>query len=55
MEHTEITFEKVLERMRHNELREIIREKVLNMGFTEQEVERYFTNSQELIEVVKKY
>ena len=51
MEHTEITFEKVLERMRHNELRE----KVLNMGFREQEVERYFTNSQELIEVVKKY
>ena len=55
MEHRAITFEKVLERMKHNELKEIIKEKVLNMGFSEAEVEKYFANSEELLEVVERY
>lgn len=55
MAHVGITFEKVLERMKHNELKEIIKEKVRNMGFSEAEIERYFTNSEELLQVVEKY
>lgn len=55
MDTTGITFEKVLERMKHNELKEIIREKVLNMGFSEKEVERYFSNSETINEFAKIY
>ena len=55
MGHTGITFEKVLDRMKHNDLQEIIKEKVRNMGFSEAEIERYFTNSEELFVGVRKY
>jgi len=55
MGHTGITFEKVLERMKDNELKEIIKEKVRNMGFSKAEIERYFANSEELLEVAEKY
>lgn len=55
MEKEELTFEKILDRMRNQALKEIIKEKVKAMGFSEAEVERYFANSDELMEVVKKY
>lgn len=55
MEKEELTFEKILDRMRNRALKEIIEEKVKAMGFSETEVERYFANSKELMEVVKKY
>ncbi len=55
MEKKELTFEKILDRMRNQALKEIIKEKVKTMGFSEAEIERYFANSEELIEVAKKH